>query len=590
MNAARTFWLLLDARERRGCFALLALAAIMALGTVAGIAAVMPFFAVLADPALIGRHVALGWLHTHTGNLSTRSFLWLLGGGFVALLLASSAINLLGSAAMTRFAHRVGDQVRIRLFDSYLARDYPFHVRRGMAVLAGNVLHQADRVTGMVHAAAMVVSNLLTTALIFFSIAVVDAGMSMLVLLLFGLAYLLMYAIARRRLLANGRLQTELGAERVSVVHQGLTGIKDVLLSQSRRTFSTRFARASREISRTAAHTQLVGLAPRYLLECVSGVALVGAALALSARAPRGAWLATLTFVGFSAYRLLPTLQQLYFSLVTLRAGRSAFDSVVADLGASPAVALPESGEAALPRECAAIELIDVGFRHAADGPRVLEHVSLRIAAGSVVAFTGANGSGKTTTADLLLGLLTPDSGRIEVDGVALDAGMLEAWKRSLACVSQHVFLLDASVRENITLGAAARDDEARLHEAVRLAGARELIESLPGRYEQRLGDRGARLSGGQRQLIGLARALYRRPSFLVLDEVDASLDADNTARLATVLQGLRGLCTVVIITHHERLLEVCEGRFEFGAGLVRRIEVARGEQALPVRRLRSTP
>ena len=589
MNAARSFWLLLDARERRGCVVLLGLAVTMALGTVAGIAAVMPFFAVLADPALMDRHAALAWLHAHTGHLSARGFLLLLGAGFVGLLLVSSAINLLGSAAMTRFAHRVGDHVRIRLFGSYLARDYPFHVRRGMAVLAGNVLHQADRVTGMVHAAAMVICNLLTTGLIFFSIAVVDAGMSLLVLLSCGLAYLLLYVIARRRLLANGRLQTELGAERVAVVEQGLTGIKDVLLSQSQDTFSTRFARASREISRTAAHTQLVGLAPRYLLECVSGVALVGAALALSARAPRGEWLATLTFVGFSAYRLLPALQQLYFSLVTLRAGQSALESVVADLAVPAAVPEPRPAEADLRRECAAVELVDVGFRHAADLPGVLEHASLRIEAGSVVAFTGPNGSGKTTTADLLLGLLTPDTGRIEVGGVALDAGTRESWKRSLACVTQHVFLLDASVRENITLGATARDDEARLHEAVRRAGARELIDSLPRHFEERLADRGARLSGGQRQLIGLARALYRRPSFLVLDEVDASLDEESTARLATVLRGLRGLCTVIVITHHQRLLEVCEGRFEFGAGVVRRIDAPRDDLAL-ARRLRSTP
>jgi len=588
VNALRTLWLLLHARERRGCLVLLVLAASMALGTVAGIAAVMPFFAVLADPALIGRNPALAWLHDHTGNLPASDFLLLLGGGFVLLLIVSSAINLLGSAAMTHFAHRVGDHVRIRLFAAYLEQDYLFHVRQGMAVLAGNVLHQADRVTGMVSAAAMLTCNLLTTALIFVAIAAVDAGMSLLVLLVFGLAYLLVYAIARRRLLANGRLQTELGAERVAVVEQGLAGIKDVLLSQSQHTFSTRFARASRAISRTAANTQLVGLAPRYLLECVSGMALVIAALALGARAPRGEWLAALTFVAFSAYRLLPALQQVYFSLVTLRAGQSALDCIASDLMAAPEVPPARKDDSHLPRDCAAVELIDVGFRHSADAPRVLEHVSLRIPAGGVVAFTGPNGSGKTTTADLLLGLLTPDAGRIEVGGAPLDPRARETWKCSLACVTQHVFLLDASVRENITLGFAC-DDETRLHEAVRLAGAHALIESLPRRYEQRLGYRGARLSGGQRQLIGLARALYRRPSFLVLDEVDASLDTDTMGRLATVLQGLRGICTVVVITHHEQLLDVCDCRFEFGAGVVRRVDT-HGDGALSIRRLRKTP
>ena len=589
MKAAWKVWLLLDARERSACFVLLVLAVLMALGTAAGIAAVLPFLAVLAEPALIGRSGALAWLHAHTGNLSADGFVMLLGGAFVTLLLISSAMNLLGTAAMTRFAYRVGDRVRARLFAGYLERDYPFHVRRGVASLASSVLHQADRVTGMTHAAAMLVCNLLTTALIFVSIVVVDAGISLLVLLMFGLAYSLVYSIARRRLLANGRQQTELGAERVAVVEQGLAGIKDVLLSQSQEAFTRRFEQASQAISRTAANTQLVGLAPRYLLECVSGTALVLAALVLGAQTPRQEWLAGLTFLAFSAYRLLPALQQVYFSLVTLRANESALESIAGDLVSLPRAAPALRGTMYRTPACTGVELIDVGFRHEGDARTVLENLSLRIAAGSVVAFTGPNGSGKTTTADLLLGLLTPDSGRIEIDGAPLDHRTLGTWKRGLACVTQHVFLLDASVRENIALGDVSCTDETRLREAARMAGAHELIESLPRGYEQRLGSRGARLSGGQRQLIGLARALYRRPSFLVLDEVDAPLDAQSADRLVAVLDGLRGICTVVMITHHERLLDACDCWFEFGGGSVTRVDVVRGRE-LPVRAARSTP
>jgi len=573
VNALCGIWSLLDARERRSCLALQLLAATMALGTVAGLAAVMPFFAVLADPSLIGRNVALNWLHATTGHLDEQRFLVLLGAAFLALLLVSSALNLLGAAAMTRFAHRIGDRLRIELFDSYLQRDYPFHVRRGGAALASVVLHQADRVTAMVHAAAMLTSNVLTITLIFASITLVDAAVSALVLLSFGLSYATVYALARRRLLANGRVQAEAGTERVAVVEQGLAGIKDVLLSQSQREFTRRFARASHAISRAAANVQLVGQAPRHLLECVAGIALVVAALVL-VRAPGGQWLAGLTFIAFAAYRLLPALQQAYFALVTLRANQPALDAIAADMASRPPLPAAEQAVHRAPHRCAAVELFDVSFRYDGDSPRVLEGLSLRIAAGSVVAFTGPNGTGKTTTADLLSGLLTPDTGRIEIDGEPLNPQTRETWRQNLACVPQHVFLMDASVRDNIALGAGSdRRDDARLHEAARLAGAHVFIEALPRRFEQRLGNRGARLSGGQRQLLGLARALYRRPAFLVLDEVDSSLDAQSAEHLAIVLTRLRGICTVVVITHDERLLNVCDCRFEFDSGGVVRIE-----------------
>jgi ATP-binding cassette, subfamily B, bacterial PglK len=588
VNALRGIWSVMDARERRVSLALQVVAALMALGTVAGLAAVMPFFAVLTDTSLIERNDALRWLHARTGNLEEQHFLVLLGAGFLALLLVSSVINLFGAAAMTRFAHRVGDRLRIALFASYLERDYPFHLRRGGAALASAVLHQADRVTGMVHAAGTLASNVLTIALIFASIAFVDAAVSALVLSIFGLGYAAVYAIARRRLTVNGRLQAEAGAERVAVVEQGLAGIKDLLLSQSQQAFALRFARASRAISRAAASTQLIGQAPRYLLECIAGVALVAAALALGRRAPGGQWLAGLTFIAFAAYRLLPALQQAYFALVTLRANQPALQSIAADMTSPAAPGSPDAPPRT--RACATVELIDVCFRHEGNAQPTLEHASLRIAAGSVAAFTGPNGSGKTTTADLLLGLLAPISGRIEIDGERLDARGWQAWKRNLACVPQQVFLLDSSVRENITLGAdAAQPDEARLREAVRLAGAQDFIDALPQRDDQRIGDRGARLSGGQRQLIGLARALYRRPSFLVLDEVDSSLDADSAARLAAVLRRLHGVCTVVVITHDERLLNACDCRFEFGDRAVKRMDVSRSPE-MPVVRLRSTP
>ena len=572
MSALLQIWRLLSPAQRRHCVWLQAVAIAMALSTVVGLAAVMPFFAVLGDPTLIERDAALHWLQQRLGSVGEREFLVALGCGFIGLLLVGSIINLFGSLAMSRFAYRIGDCFRIALFNEYLNRDFLFHARSGAAQLSSNVLYQSDRVTGMLQSGFVLITSVVMIVFIVLSMAIVDPVVSLTVLLVFGAGYSLVYRIARRRLLDGGRVQTQAGTERVAAVEQGFAGIKDLLVTQGQPVFASRFAAACETISRAASSTQMIGQFPRYLLECIAGTGLIVAALLLSARGPSGTWLAELTFIGFAGYRLLPAIQQAYFSIVTLRAHRAAFEHICADLAAALArpPVVPVTDPQWSGRPSTRVELVDVKFRYEKGAPQVVDGISLRIAAGSVVAFTGANGAGKTTTADLLLGILSPESGSIEIDGEPLTANNRQSWQQSLAYVPQQIYLLDASVRDNIALGVATgMVDQARLEQAAREAGAMEFIERLPRGFEEQLGNRGVRLSGGQRQRLGIARALYRSPSLLVLDEATSSLDEDSVQSVVAALQRLRGRCTVVVIAHHEAVIAACETAHQFEGGRI---------------------
>jgi HlyD family secretion protein len=577
MSVLLRAWRLLTPAERRRCVTLQLLALMMGLATVAGIAAVMPFFAVLGDPSLADSNALLRGLHGLVPSLDERGFAVFLGVGFIVLLLLSSAVNLGGSIAMARFAYRVGDRLRIALFARYLARDYLFHARSSGATLGSRVLYQSDRVTGVLQSAFVFVSNAVMSVFIAGSLAIVDVRVAAIGLLMFGACYAIVYSMVRRRLLANGRAQTAAGTERVAVVEQAFAGIKDLLLSQGQGPFVRRFSSAASTISRTASNTQFIGLAPRYLLESLAGVTLIVAALLLSRENGTASWLGQLTFFAVAGYRLLPAIQQCYFGFITVRANQNAFDEVARDLEQKKPAEPPRPDRAAAGLPHQSIELREVSFRYETGSAPVVDRLSLNIAAGTAVAFVGANGSGKTTTADLIVALLTPDAGEIRIDGQLLGAANRHAWQRCVAYVPQQIFILDASVRDNIAFGVEREAvDEERLREAARFAGAQDFIGKLPRGYDEPLGARGARLSGGQRQQIGLARALYREPTFLVLDEATSSLDGEAAQAVVDLLGRLRGRCTVLAITHHEGIASACDVRLEFREGRI----VARRDQA----------
>jgi len=214
------------------------------------------------------------------------------------------------------------------------------------------------------------------------------------------------------------------------------------------------------------------------------------------------------------------------------------------------------------------IHLNGVSYRYAPDRTWALRVVSLRIPARATVGIVGANGSGKSTLVDLVAGLLTPTEGAVEVDGCALREENRAAWQGRIAYVPQNIFLLDASIEQNIALGiAAAAVDRPRLLEAARLAQLDEFVRTLPHGYAERVGERGVAISGGQRQRIGIARALYRDAAVLLLDEATNSLDGLTEHELLATLGRLRGRYTIVLIAHRMNTVRACDVIFELDRG-----------------------
>ena len=572
MNLVFDIWSVLTFRQRLWVLGAQLLSIVMALTTVAGIASIAPFFSVLGNPHLIDQSGPLVWLY-HFGFSSRRSFTVALGLAFMGLVLLANLINVIGSFVMIRLAWSIGTDLQSILFAEYLHRPYLFHARTHSAVLFNNVIHETARATNhILQNAFSLVTNVITALFIIVSVMLLNPAVAAAMIGALAGGYVLIYLAVRNRLLRAGEIESHFYIEQTKIVNEGLGAIKEVLVLRIQNFFRGSFERSTRSVARAAARTQLIGQSPKYIMECIAVLGLVAVALLAGSDDGIGPRLGELTFLGFAAYRLLPTLQQAFLAIVKIRANRAGFTSIAPDLR------LARANERRVDtRDCSwqgaprlEIGLNEVSFRYEPDRPLAVSGVSLRIPAGAAVGFVGANGSGKTTLVDLIAGLLVPGTGQIEVDGIVLDAANRPAWQSRIAYAPQNIFLLDATIAQNVALSVSAGEiDRERLLAAARLAQLDEFVATLPLGYDHMVGERGRRLSGGQRQRIGIARALYRDASVLIMDEATNALDGLTEQELMATIVRLRGRYTVILIAHRLSTVRACDVIFEFDRGRV---------------------
>lgn len=560
---------LFPGRERRRLLGVFGMSVLAAFFETLGIASILPFLALVLDPAAIQRYPVFRHVMQGMGIQTTQGGLILAGVATALVIALGNTVVAANVFVQYRFVARTEIRLATALFSGYLRQPYPFHVQRDAPSLL-NVLTPVVTavVYGIVMPCALALSKLVMVVAVLLLLFVRDPIGASVVSCFLIATYWVTFHFVRAQQHRKGIAANAANEARARLSQEALGGVKELQVLGRLQPSMDRYAEAVTVASRASATMATVALLPRYVLETVAfgGILLATLVLVAGSSGNTQAVVPVLALYAFAGYRLMPGLQTVFGAAVALRyygaplrALHADYVRVVTDDATKGESQRPPVSDTAV-RLRKEFRLEDISFTYAGAPSPALRNVSLVIHPAESVGLVGRTGAGKTTLADVILGLYEVDSGRVTVDGVALTGSGVRAWQRRVGYVPQSVFLSNASVRENIAFGIApAQIDDQAVRHAARMAQADEFIQTYPAAYDTIVGERGVRLSGGQRQRIGIARALYHQPDVLVFDEATSALDGLTEDALMEEIRSLAGERTIILIAHRLRTVEACD-------------------------------
>ena len=497
------------------------------------------------------------------------------------LFVGRSLLSVLGLWMTIGATNAAQAELISRLLVGHARAPQLLRLERNSSETLRTIMNSVDQVvSGVVFATVLLVSNVAVAVAVALGLVLASPVVAIAISVYFALIGFGWVRGVRGALARRGQRTQELSAERYRLVLQGISAAKELQLRGRSLFYAEAAVERTRGINAAMRGATVAGGSLRYLLETslVIGAVLVVAVAGLTSG--RASALPAVGLVLAGAFRLLPALNQILFLSNGVQFNKAATEIVEREVdsfgrfaGGAAEVGGPEAEPYRLERE---LRLDSVTFRYPTRPDAVLRGVSLTVRAGESFGIVGPTGSGKSTLLDIILGVLDADEGTIEIDGRPLDV-LRAGWQRSIGYVPQDVYLVDDSLRANVALGWYGDEiDDARIADAIQLAGLEDVVKGLPDGVNTVVGERGVRLSGGQRQRVGLARALYTRPSVLVLDEATSNLDQLTERRIVETLNALEGEITMIVVTHRLVSVEQCdniiylergtigaEGRFE---------------------------
>ena len=567
---------LLTHQDHKKALFLLLMISIMGLINVAGIASIMPFVAILNNPSLIETNMILKMMFEFLrpfGVENNQQFIFVFGILVFIILITSLLTRSYTFYLQIKFVQMQEYSISKRLVEGYLRQPYSWFLNHHSANLSKSILSEASNVVNyaikpFLELIARTIIIILILALLFFT----DPKLMFIVLFVLGGAYSIILVFTKKFLIRIGNKRLKVNKLKFLSLSEAFGALKQLKLGGLEHIFINKFSNPARLIAEYQITAQTLKQLPRYIFEALAFGGILS--IIIYSVNKSGSFIASLPILSlyiFAGYRLLPAMQQIYSAITELRFASSAIDSIYNDFITFKKKNLVEEIDSMIFKK--SINLKNVYFQYPGSSQPILKNIDLNIVANSTVGFVGATGSGKTTAADIIIGLLVPQKGTLEIDNKIITEKNLGVWQKLIGYVPQDIYLSDDTISANIAFGVDANNiDQNAVERAAKIAKIHEFITNeLPEKYQTTIGERGIRLSGGQRQRLGIARALYNKPKVLVLDEATSSLDNNTEKAVMEEIYelSLKNTITIIIIAHRLSTLEKCKTIFNFDAGKI---------------------
>ncbi|WP_216168772.1 ABC transporter ATP-binding protein [Polynucleobacter bastaniensis] len=541
---------------------------------IVSIGSALPFLGALTMPEKVFHAAAAKPFIKAIGLSSPQQLLLPLTIFFCLAALLAGAIRLLLLWASTRLSFAAGSDLSIGIYRRTLYQTYSVHVSRNSSEVIAGISIKAN---GVIYTTIMPILTLLSSSVMLVSILsallYLDPDIAILTFIGFGFIYAFIAWFTRKQKTKNGQNIARESTQVIKSLQEGLGGIRDVLIDGSQEVYCRAYRKADLQLRQAQGSNQFLAQSPRYGMEALGMVLIASLAYALIQESDGVAKvIPVLGVFALGAQRLLPVMQQAYASWSTIQGSQASLQDALDLLDQPLPTHIDEISSKSLKFQNQ-IYLNQLSFRYSETTPWVFQELDLKITKGSRVGFIGITGSGKSTLLDVIMGLLPPTNGQLEVDKECITLKNQRSWHSHIAHVPQAIFLSDGTIEENIAFGVPKElIDSQRVVKSAGQAQIAQSIESWPNRYQTLVGERGIRLSGGQRQRIGIARALYKQADVIILDEATSALDNETEEAVMDAIDNLSADLTILIVAHRITTLRNCSKIVKLNHGRIESI------------------
>ena len=541
----------------------------------AGVVAIMPFVNVVMDPIAIEKTWYLKWLYNFLGLKNVNTFIVVLGILLIVIYIVKNICVCCMYYSQYAFTFNTQKKLCNRMLKCYMSQPYIFHLQNNSAELIRNINSDVTMMFQAIISTLGLLAEVAVCGILSVYLLMQDKSIAIGIVVVLG-GFILLFAKKYKNYMSRiGEEDRQYSAGIVKWLHQSFGGMKETKILGREEYFCSQFDYNYGNWAEREKIYRFLHVAPRPVMEAVCITALLGIIVLKLLHGTHSAYfISTVSVFAVAAVRLLPSINRITSNYGVIMFNFPAFDAVYSDLkeieklGQTFKKANVENNKLSF-KNC--IEIKNLTFGYPRKDDNVLENINITIKNHQSIALIGPSGAGKTTLADIILGILQPINGCVLVDGVNIEE-KADEWRANLGYIPQSIYLMDDTIKNNILYGQEIRD-EGRLWKAIEEAQLKEFVLSLENGIDTIIGENGVCLSGGQRQRIGIARALYTNPDVLVLDEATSALDNETEEAVMEAINHLSGNKTLIIIAHRLSTIEKCDVIYEVKEKSVTRIK-----------------